>query len=108
MTLSLDILNFFATSGIVVMLVVLGRLSQRLNSVTHVRPYYIGIYIGAGLVSSAMLVRAYVLVRAPQLIMTEDGQLIYTLLHDGLIALGVTLGLIAVWYYWSWLLAERD
>lgn len=91
-----------------VALIVLGRLSQRLGDVTHARPYYIGNYVATSLVWAGALSRFYFITRGQSILDASDGNLVYILLIDGLPALGITVGLMVTWYYWSWLLAERD
>lgn len=91
-----------------VALIVLGRLSQRLGDVTHARPYYIGNYVAACLIWAGALSRFYFITRGQSILDASDGNLVYILLIDGLPALGITVGLMVTWYYWSWLLAERD
>lgn len=91
-----------------VALVVLGRLSQRLGRVTHARPYYVGLYLAAACVWGGAIVRLYFITRIQPALDAPESQFLYTLLGDGLPAIGLTLGLLVTWYYWSWLLAERD
>lgn len=75
---------------------------------THSRPYYVGLYVAAVLMWSGALVRFLYLVEAladfPEIVQNS----IYVFLADGLPALAITLALLVAWYYWSWLLAERD
>jgi len=99
------LLGFFSIGAA---LIVLGRLSQRFGKVTQARPYYIGHYIAALLVWGGVLSRLLFITRGLPLNAASDGNLVYILLNDGLPAIGITLGLIITWYYWSWLLAERD
>lgn len=99
------LLGFFAIG---VALIVLARLSQTLGKVTQARPYFVGNYIAAGLIWGGGLVRFYFITRAQSNLPAPDDNLVYILLSDGLPALGMTLGLVVTWYYWSWLLAERD
>jgi type III secretory pathway component EscT len=87
--------------SLALMLMVLGLLSRRLGRATHARPYYFGFFVAGALVAAAALVRAASLI-AP------DEPADWTVLYNGLLALGITLGLLFTWYYWSWLLAERD
>lgn len=89
-------------------LIILGRLSQKLGRESLARPYYVGNYIAALLVWSGMFARFYFLTRGLPYLTAADGDLVYILLNDGLPTLGITLGLLVTWYYWSWLLAERD
>ena len=108
MTTLLHSLGQIGLLSIGVALVVLARLSQRLGSVTHVRPYYGLLYVAAGLVWGGALVRLYFLTRPDASLDMPNQRLLYTLLSDGLPAAGLTLGLLVTWFYWSWLLAERD
>ncbi|GAB5491550.1 MAG: hypothetical protein Phog2KO_17650 [Phototrophicaceae bacterium] len=102
---AVGLLGFIAIG---VALIILGRLSQRLGKVTHARPYFIGNYVAAVLVWAGAVFRFYFITIAPPNLPAPDDKLVYILLSDGLPALGITLGLIVTWYYWSWLLAERD
>lgn len=89
-------------------LIVLARLSKKLGEVTHARPFYRGNYLAAVLVWAGVLARFYFITGDQSNFTASDDNLLYILLIDGLPALGVTLGLMVTWYYWSWLLAERD
>lgn len=93
--------------GIVVMLVVLALLSRRMGRVTRVAPYYAGFLVSAALVAAGLVGRALDLARsaAPDPALADTGAL---LVYTGLPALGVTVGVITAWRYWSWLLAERS
>jgi len=87
-------------------LVVIGLLSRRLGRVTHAKPYYWGAFVAAFLVWLGALVRVFSFAQ-PDFTLAATN-LWHVLLVDGLPALGMTLGLLVTWYYWSWLLAERD
>lgn len=102
------VLGLFGYGAIAVAMIVLGRLSQRLGSVTHARPYYLGLYVAAGLVMISIVVRLLFITRPDISLGAEEQNLVYTLLNVGLPAIAVTLALVVTWYYWSWLLAERD
>jgi hypothetical protein len=103
----LDFAGFAGLLAVAVMLFVLAHLSQRLGIVTHARPYYRGLYLAAMLVGIGLLARLYYLTNhEPSGALNQN--VVYIILCDGLPALGVTLGLLVTWYYWSWLLAERD
>lgn len=101
------LLGLLGVGSIAFALVLLGRLSQRLGQVTSAAPYYIGFYLGATLVAVGGGARAWNLSdasRAAELHQTT----LWVLLYNGAPALGVTLGVMLAWRYWSWLLAERD
>ncbi|MCA9888263.1 MAG: hypothetical protein KC546_07815 [Anaerolineae bacterium] len=88
-------------------LVIVARLSLRLGTVTHARPYYrlmdlAAVMICIGALGSLALEWSS---------LAQDDQLAHNMLSmlcDTLVAVGISLGLGVAWYYWSWLLAERD
>jgi hypothetical protein len=92
--------------GVIVTLIVLAQLSQRLGAVTHARPYYRWYYGAAFLVGVSKI--AHILNLQPPLAASPNLTILGMVMHDGFQALGLTIGLIVTWYYWSWLLAERD
>lgn len=94
--------------AIAVALVVFARLSQRLGSVTHVRPYFVGLYIAASLILIGVVSRLIYLINALSISVAPPQDWLYIVLCDGLPALGITIALPIIWFYWSWLLAERD
>jgi len=105
---SVHVVGLIGFMAIGVAMVVLGRLSQRLGKVTHARPYFVGNYLAAGLIWMGAIARFYFITGGQGNSEASNGNLVYILLIDGLPALGVTIGLMVTWYYWSWLLAERD
>ncbi|MFW5708931.1 MAG: hypothetical protein ACOCX5_01800 [Chloroflexota bacterium] len=94
--------------GISSLLIVMGRLSQRLGRVTRARAFYIGFYVGAALVLAGAGVR-FLLVLDPSIDTVDlTDTVLWVLLYNGAPALGLTIGVIVAWRYWSWLLAERS
>lgn len=91
-----------------VMMIVLARLSQRLGNVTHARAHHIWLYVSALLTWLGVLVQAIALVRGMEGGLELQQDILWVLLIKGLPAIGITIALIVAWYYWSWLLAERD
>ncbi len=89
-------------------LMALGILSRRLGAATRAAPYYTGFFIAAALIGISLIARVANLIFgfASDAVLSDD--LLWALLYAGLPALGVTLGLVMAWRYWSWLLAERD
>lgn len=94
--------------AIIVALIALGILSRRLGAATHAAPYYLGFYVAALLVAVSLVARTANLILgfADDAAAAHDPG--WALLFAGLPALGMTLGLVMAWRYWSWLLAERD
>lgn len=88
-------------------LIVLGLLSHRLGRVTRSKAYYIGFFVSAMLVSVGAAARLVHL--SDRLASTTNlhHNIVWVLLYNGVPAVGVTLGVIIAWRYWSWLLAER-
>ena len=102
------ILGLLGQIAIAFTLVVLAQLSQRLGHFAHARPYYIGHYIAAACIALGVVVRFYFITRETESLRALSNTSLYILGVDGLPAIGVTIGLVVTWYYWSWLLAERD
>jgi hypothetical protein len=92
--------------AVIVTLIVLAQLSERLGNVTHARRYYRWYYVAACLVALSVVIQ--VLNHQPPLAASPNLTILGIIAHDGLQATGLTIGLIITWYYWSWLLAERD
>ncbi len=100
----IDLAGLLAPLSMSMMLFTLGLLSRRLGRVTHAPPYFRGFYSAALLILLGLLVRGLRLVDAHALPRSEW----WGILYNGCIALGLTLGVIFAWRYWSWLLAERS
>ena len=93
------------------LLIILGLLSGRLGAVLNMPPKHRWFYLGAGLVAVAWL--AYValvgLAADPRLAATLDSATAQTLLlafYHLPLAVGLTIGLVIAWRYWSWLLRQ--
>jgi hypothetical protein len=94
--------------AIAVTLWILARLSERLGRVTHARPYYRGLYVAAALVGLNFLLRAVNIFAGFAVSEELNQNILWIVVYNGLPALAVTLAILVAWYYWSWLLAERD
>ena len=102
--LASELLSLSGTGAIVVALIVIGLLSRRMSEATGSAPYYLGFFLGAALVGASVTLR---LLNA-LFTLGYDRATGWVLVQHGLPALGVTLGVVMAWRYWSWLLAERD
>lgn len=102
---SLGLLGMFAMG---VALVVIGRLSRQLGAVTRARRHYRWHYVAALLVWCGVLMRFSYIVQGNEALLALNQNVMYTLVSNGFPAVGVTIGLVVTWHYWSWLLAERD
>lgn len=105
---ALDLFGLCGPLSIGLALIVLGLLSKRLGNATRAPQYYAGFFVGAGLLFLSVAAQAanlvFDLARADEL----TGSLLWVFLYNGLPALGVTVGVVFAWRYWSWLLAERN
>lgn len=108
MTNGAHIAGLLAYLSMAVAMLVLARLSQRLGTVTHAKSNYYWHYLAAALICAGALSRLYFITIGQDSLEAANQKLVYTLLSDGLPAVGITIGLIVTWHYWSWLLAERD
>ncbi len=99
-----DVLGWLGYALLALALFWLARLSQRLGRVTQAAPYYVGLYAAAGLVSVGALVRLVDAWRAT----TVPASVFWVLVYNGVPTLGLTVGVVFAWRYWSWLFAERD
>jgi hypothetical protein len=98
----------FGMASIGAMLILLGRLSERLGRVTHARSYHIGFFAAAFLIGVGVAARLAHLIMGVALRDELQHNIFWILIYNGAPAVGVTLGLVFAWRYWSWLLAERD
>ena len=100
--------GLFGYIAIGVLFVVIAQLSERLGRVTRAKSYYLANYLAAALLWAGATARFYFITRGQAFLDASESKVMYILLCDGLPALGTLIGLLATWYYWSWLLAERD
>jgi len=105
------ILGSIGLASLVYALLILAPFGRKLGAVTKMSPYYRGYYVAASLVSVALVIR---IVRASVFWAPRDSipsllnsSLFYLFLYHLPLALGLCLGLLITWYYWSWLLKER-
>jgi len=105
------ILGSVGLASLVYALVILAPFGRKLGAVTKMKPYFKGYYVAASLVSVALVVR---FVRAsvfwaprgsiPPLL---NSSIFYLFTYHIPLAIGLFLGLLITWHYWSWLLKER-
>jgi hypothetical protein len=88
-------------------LVILGLLSRRLGRVIRTPPYYLGFFVGAGLIAVTVLARILNIGRGAGEAATLRDNPLWVILYIGLPAIALTLSVVVAWRYWSWLLAER-
>lgn len=101
-----ELFGLFSLIGIGVMLVIVGVLSKRLGAASKATRRYYGFYAAAGfLFASAGLQAVNILARFTEAsVMLESPA--WIIVYNVLPAVGITIGLVYAWHYWSWLLAE--
>jgi hypothetical protein len=99
------LLGLLGPLSILCVLIVMGLLSRRLGEQTKAKPYYLGFFAAALLVALSIVAQFLdLLLHFPH----AEADLLWIVINSGLPAIGVTIGVIFAWRYWSWLLAERD
>jgi hypothetical protein len=105
------ILGSLGLASLVYALVILAQFGRKLGVVTKMRPFYKGYYLAASLVSVDLVirfVRASVFWAPPGTIPSSlTSSAFYLFLYHLPLAVGLCLGLLITWHYWSWLLKER-
>jgi hypothetical protein len=105
------ILGSMGLLSLVVALVILAQFGRKLGAVTKMKPFYQGYYIAACCVGLALVVRfirTTVFWAPPDTIPSVlNSPIFYLLLYHLPLAVGLSLGLVITWHYWSWLLKER-
>jgi hypothetical protein len=105
------ILGSMGLISILYALLILAQFGRKLGAVTKMQPYYKGYYGAVCLVGLSLVVR-FIRVSVfwappdtiPSLLNTP---LFYFLLYHLPLAIGLSIGLVITWRYWSWLLKER-
>lgn len=99
-----DLLPVVSTGSVAVALLILARLSRRLGLVTRAPRYYRLFYLAAALLIISAIAR---FINEIQQVSITINDPIWVTIYLGFPAIGLTLGVIIAWRYWSWLLAER-
>ena len=108
--MAINLPGIFAIVGMVSIsaaLLLMGHLSRRIGRVTGSGPYYLGFYVAAALVMIGAVARSMHIASGSDAIGRLHHYILWVMMYNGAPALGVTLGVIVAWRYWSWLLAER-
>lgn len=94
--------------SVAVALMIMGRLTRRFAKAAGHSRWYLGFFLAALLVVLGVVARLLNLTQSAGDLnfIVDDANRI--LLYHGLPALGITLGVVIAWRYWSWLLAERN
>jgi len=105
------ILGSMGLVSILYALVILAQFGRKLGAVTKMKPFYRGYYVSAVCVALALVtrfIRAAVFWAPYNAIPLVLDSVLFNLLFYHLpLAIGLSLGLVLTWHYWSWLLKER-
>ncbi|MGD9048380.1 MAG: hypothetical protein PVF77_10025 [Anaerolineae bacterium] len=105
------VLGSMGLLSLVYALVILAQFGRKLGAVTKMKAYYKGYYVAACCVGLALVVRfirTSVFWAPPDTIPSVlNSPIFYLLLYHLPLAVGLSLGLVITWHYWSWLLKER-
>jgi hypothetical protein len=104
------ILGSLGSAAMIYGMLILAQLGRKLGAVTKMPPYYRGYYAAAGCLGLATIVRfirASVFWAGPTGYALLDAPAFYLFLYHLPLAIGLTVGLVITWHYWSWLLKER-
>lgn len=106
-----SLLGALGTLSVLFLFYILARLSERFGSVIKMRPQYRYYYVALAFLLIGWI--AQLLVMAADLMPAT----LQTWLHSSWfvllvyyvpVTIGVTIGLVVTWRYWSWLVAERN
>lgn len=106
---ALGLFGLLSSVGLMAALIVMGRLSGRLGAASGVERHHRLFYLAGALVALRLASICALQIWMPAAwLLAADHDVAWVLISDGLPALGITLGVLAAWRYWSWLLAERS
>lgn len=106
-----SLLGVLGTLSILVILYILAKLSERFGTVVKMRPRYRYYYVALGFLTVGWLVQLLVLAAGLTPIEIQNWLNSPWVLLIGYylpLTIGVTIGLVITWSYWSWLVAERN
>ena len=107
----ITIVGTFGTLSMIVLFYILAKLSERFGSVIKMPPIYRYFYLAILLflvsyMANLLVVRTIVTPEDNPAWLTAPWFLL--LAYHLPMAIGVTIGLIITWRYWSWLITERN
>ncbi len=98
--------ELFGQFAILLLLIIVAMLSKRLGDATRAKPQYFAFYLAITLMTLSIALR--ILNTALEIVPINQihESLLWVFIYNGLPAAAFTLGVVAAWHYWSWLLAE--
>jgi hypothetical protein len=111
LTATISLLGTFGTLSIIALFYILAKLSERFGSVVKMPPryryYYIGIAVLAiGYLTHLVVANAILTLEKTPAWLISPGFLLAT--YHLPLAIGLTIGLVITWRYWSWLITEKN
>ena len=109
MSADVTILSVLGTLSVIYLFYILAKLSQRLGSVEKMSPYYRYFYVAnafivIGAVSHIIMARVALSPQDFPAWLLAPWFLLIS--HYVPLTIGVTIGLLVTWRYWSWLIRE--
>lgn len=112
MTPVIAILGTGGLAAVILVLIIMGRLTQRWELVTRGKSHYYLFYVSAGLVGVASLARlvrvGHLVSGAGQTMLADPTSWFYIGLYHIPLTVGVAVSLVVTWRNWGWLLREGD
>jgi len=104
-------LGTLGTLSILFLFYIFARLSERFGAVTKMPPFYRYYYVAlvfltVGAIAHILVVRAHWAYKQPPDWLMSPWFLV--LAHFLPLTIGVTIGLVITWRYWSWLVSKRN
>jgi hypothetical protein len=111
MTVIVSLLGTFSTASLLALFFILSKLSERFGSVVKMKPFYKGYYVGFVFLGVGLL--THLLIAGANLKPDDVPAIIHNswfllIAYHLPLAIGVTIGLIVTWRYWSWLVTEKN
>jgi len=118
MSLLLGVMGTVGLGAVILMLAILGRLTQRWELVTRSRSHYPWFYVSAALVAVSSFVRLVRVsnlqpalapgVSAMPLLFRDPHSWFYLCFYYLPLAVSMTISLVLAWRNWGWLVRQRD
>ena len=105
----LTLLSPLGTISVIFLFFILARLSEKLGAVTRIPPRYRWFWVGIGFLDIALisqLLRITVILTGQSSYAWLNDPVFYLFTYYVPMAIGVTIGLVVTWRYWSWLRTE--
>ena len=103
----MSLLGTFGTLSVLYLLYILLKLSQRLGSVEKMTPIYKYYYVAMIFVGVGYITNLFVALSSQSLAGWANSPWVLIFGYYLPMSIGVTVGLVVTWRYWSWLLTNQ-